>query len=54
MLLLANEDTKINIVDSSFKFLNAPDYNTMLDTVETAYRNQKITKILLKHLLKLN
>ena len=39
MLLLANEDTKINIVDSSFKFLNAPDYNTMLDTVETAYRN---------------
>ena len=39
MLLLANEDTKINVVDSAFKFLNAPDYNTMLDTVETAYRN---------------
>lgn len=39
MILIANEDTKINIVNSDFKFINAPDYNTVLDTVETAYRN---------------
>ena len=38
MLLLENKDTKINIVNPSFKFINPPNYNNMIDTIETAYR----------------